>query len=170
MAADWMEAVGDALDGLSGPHLQKKRNTILGLVDARLSGIPEERVFERPDTCSRTIWHTKWKHNPDIAGRLERIYQAALRWQNERGLRALMQAQERLALASPIAVEKLIERLATSEDENVTIRAAIAILDRAGVQTALKSSSEIDMRSVRELSDEELTAIVLGESESGKVA
>ena len=44
-------------------------------------------------------------------------------------------------LASPVAVGKLIELL-RSTDEAIVARASTAILDRAGVETATKASTE----------------------------
>ena len=49
---------------------------------------------------------------------------------------------KRLALASPVAVGKLITLL-NSPDENIVYRAATGILDRAGVETAVKASTEV---------------------------
>ena len=159
---DYLSALGDVFATLSGPHVEKKKATILAIVDAKLSGQPIERVFERADTCTRTIWHTKWKHDPAIGGLVETIYTAASRWRDDKGLRAMLLAQERLALASPLAVTRILERLG-SDDEAIILRAAFGILDRAGLETASKSSSKVDVDiDVRSLSDDELQAIVGG--------
>jgi len=64
-------------------------------------------------------------------------------WRDGRSLRALNKAAESLALAAPVAVTKLMDRL-ESEDEAIILRAAMAILDRAGMETAAKSSSQVD--------------------------
>ena len=100
-------------------------------------------------------------------------------WKDGRSLRALGQAAERLALASPVAVAKLIERL-QSMDENIILRAATAILDRAGMETAAKSSSETAgtlavssdqlaaaMRQAQDEADEMEDAVVAGGWQAG---
>jgi bacteriocin-like protein len=59
-------------------------------------------------------------------------------------------------------VTRILERLG-SDDEAIILRAAFGILDRAGLETASKSSSKVDVDiDVRSLSDDELQAIVGG--------
>lgn len=140
--ADWETAATEALARLTEPHLSKKRATIIALVDARLTGVSEETVWKRPDTCSRNIYHSRWKRDPVFFEVLETVTGLARKWQDSRGARALASAAERLALASPVAVARLIEKL-QSADEAIVLRAAMGILDRAGVDTAVKSKSEV---------------------------
>lgn len=156
MAGDWLDAVGAELDRLENPHREKKRATILAIVDARLAGRSEETVWEprRPETCSRQIYHTKWKQEPVFAEVLDAVYRAARQWQDGRALRALRQAAERLALASPVAVATAIDAL-RAEDANVRLRAAFGILDRAGIETSTKSTVVSQEEDVSSLSDEE---------------
>lgn len=135
----WLQAAADQLDKLANPHREKKRATIIALVDARLAGRSEESVWDRPETCSRTIYHNKWKHDPTFAGVLDAVTRAARQHNDLRTLRALSEAAERLALASPLAAARLLGLL-QSTDENVLHRAAVAILDRAGVETAAKNA------------------------------
>ena len=56
MAGDWIDAVAAELDRLENPHRDKKRATILAIVDARLAGKSEETVWtpRRTETCSRS--------------------------------------------------------------------------------------------------------------------
>lgn len=138
----WIAEAADDLSMITGVHSTKKRNTIIQLVDARIAGRPEETVWRRSDTCSANIYHTKWKHDPIFAHALESVETNARAWHDTRALRALATAGERLALASPAAVAKLIESLdRTTTDAALVVKAAIAILDRAGIETATKSSS-----------------------------
>lgn len=140
--ADWTtaEALADELGRLEEPHRQKKIDTILALVDARLSRKSEETIWARPEVCNRTTYHTKWKKDPIFADVLQRCTAAARHYQNTRAARAIAQAAEDLALASPKAVRRLIKIL--DADDNTDARlAAVAILDRAGLETAAKSET-----------------------------
>lgn len=135
--AEWIEVATEQLSRLDNPHREKKRATIIALVDARLAGRTEESVWNQPQTCSRNTYHSKWKRDPVFADVLDNVYHMARDWNDGRSVRALAEAAERLALASPAAVTKIIQRLG-SEDEAIVLRAAFGILDRAGVETAAK--------------------------------
>lgn len=143
--AEWETLAADELTRLTAPNEAKKRATVLALVDARIAGQPEESVWGRPETCSRNIYHAKWKKDPIFASVLENVTALARTWHDGRALRALSRAAERLALASPVAVARAIT-LMDSGDEAVALRAAFGILDRAGVETAAKS--KVDVKSV----------------------
>lgn len=140
--ADWESQAAAELDRLINPHAAKKRATVIALVDARIAGRPEETVWALPDTCSRTVYQTKWKRDPVFSEVLERVTAAARTWRDGQGLRALAQAAERLALASPVAVARAIALL-QSEDDRVVLSAAFGILDRAGVETAVKMKQDV---------------------------
>lgn len=141
-AAEWETAVAAELGRLTDPHLAKKRNTIIALIDAKLAGRNLETVFDLPGCVSRTVYHAKWKSDPLFADVLEKATALAWQWHGGRAMRALAQAAERLALASPVAVAKAIQML-QSMDDQVALRAAFGILDRAGVETAQKSTTEV---------------------------
>jgi len=160
--AKWIDVAQVALERLDGErHGGKMKMTIIQLVDAHLAGRSEETVWTLPEACSRKTYHGKWKKNPIFAAVLAEVDGLAKGWRDGKALQALNEAAEGLALASPDAVAKLVERL-NSFDEGIILRAATAILDRAGIETAAKSSSRanVDLRSIVELSDEELAAIV----------
>lgn len=140
--ADWESQAAAELDRLTNPHAAKKRATVLALVDARIAGRSEETVWALPETCNRSIYHTKWKHDPTFAEVLAKVTSLARTWKDGASLRALSRAAERLALASPVAVARAIAML-QSNDEQVVLRAAFGILDRAGVETAVKSKQEL---------------------------
>jgi hypothetical protein len=139
---DWAETVATELDRLRGlQHEHKRRNTVLALVDARLAGRSEETVWGRAETCNRSTWHNKWKHDALMISVLGNVERSARRWTDTKAARALADAAEKLALASPAAVGVAIRRMA-SADDNVALRAAFGILDRAGVETAPKVQQE----------------------------
>ena len=140
--ADWIDEAAAQLDRLQGKHREKQRATVIALVDARISGRSEETVWSLPETCSRNIYHSKWKKEPTFAEVLASVTEIAQGWKDTESLRALKAAAKRLALASPVAVGKLITLL-NSPDENIVYRAATGILDRAGVETAVKASTEV---------------------------
>lgn len=142
MAEDWSTAgtITAELDRLTGQHVEKQKRTILALVDARLSGRTEESVWSAPGTCNRSTYHTKWKKDPTFAGVLDACTKAAIAHRDGAAARALAQAAERLALAAPPAVGRLITLL-NSADESIILRSAVAILDRAGVETGQKSQT-----------------------------
>jgi len=78
---DWTDAVVSELDRLRGlQHEHKRRNTILALVDARLAGRSEETVWTREETCNRSTWHNKWKHDQVMLDVLNSVERAARRW------------------------------------------------------------------------------------------
>lgn len=160
MAADWEAQAAAELARLTNPHIAKKRATIVALVDARLAGNSEETVFARSDTCSRNIYHAKWKKDPIFADVLERTTALAREWHGGRAMRALAQAAERLALASPAAVGRAVEVLSTGKmvfrlpdgeteerEANMAevLRVAFGILDRAGLETAAKAPSAVQI-------------------------
>lgn len=153
---DWDDAVVAELDRLRGTqHEHKRRNTILALVDARLAGRSEETVWERPETCTRSTWHEKWKRDPLMADVLATVERQARRWVDTRVARSLAAAAERLALASPAVAEQLVEiavrgrvrvgeggeRYEQASPADV-VRAGLGVLDRAGVETAPKQQQQ----------------------------
>ena len=84
-----------------------------------------------PDTVNRKHYHMKWKRDPVFAAALDAVYKAALRSHNQRALDAVRLAASRLQLASPAAAGTAIRSMA-ADDPNIALRAALAILDRAG--------------------------------------
>lgn len=169
--AEWEAQATAALARLTHPHAAKKRATIIAIVDAEIAGRPVESIWALPTTCNRSVWWTKWSKDLAISAVLAEVRRLAHAWHDGRSLRALAQAAERLALASPVAVARAIAML-QSDDEQVVLRAAFGILDRAGVETAVKIRQEvvgrgggpIDYREVSELSDDELARIARGGS------
>lgn len=161
--SDWKARAAAALARLNGEQwADKKKATILALVDAHLAGQSEESIWGRPETCSRNTYHAKWKHDELFAAVLAEVDSLARDWRDNRRLYALEEAAEALALASPDSVRRLVAIMQQAEDLTNSRLAATAILDRAGVETAAKSSSRVDV-DVSKLSDAELQAIIAGE-------
>ena len=75
-------------------------------------------------------------------------HEAELAREELRG-KALGEAAQLLQLATVEAVRKAMERLA-SEDEQVVLRAAFGILDRADMQTSVKSGGSNALRELLE--------------------
>ena len=69
---------------------------------------------------------------------------AAIAHRDSAAARTLAKAAERLALAAPPAVGRLITLL-NSDDEAIILRSAVAILDRAGIETGPKSQTAASM-------------------------
>lgn len=141
-APEWSAAteILDALDRLQAPHKQKKITTILALVDARLAGRSEESVWKEPGTVARTNYHAKWKKDALFADVLATVHRAALRQQNKRATDTILRAQHILMISSASAATTLVKAM-TSTDEQIVIRAALAVLDRAGLETATKTET-----------------------------
>lgn len=159
-APDWLPAALAELDRFSEPHLSKKRATVLALVDARLAGRPEESVWNRaeyPDVCSREIFQGKWKKDPTFSSVLANVDALARGWKDGAKLRAINTAAERLALASPVAVGRVVA-LMSSQDEAIVLRAALGILDRAGVETAQKNDVLLTTKSYVTISPDDWDA------------
>ena len=124
------EALLDELDRLIGREWQKKRDTVLALVDARLAGRSEETVWDLPQTCNRSTYHSKWKRNdPIFVDVLDKCTKIAKRHKDRKPARAVVQAGEYLQLAAPAAAGRMVA-LIDSSDEAVALRAAAAV--RAG--------------------------------------
>lgn len=136
-------------------HADKKKATILAIVGARLEFRSEESVWDDPRVCNRATYHSRWKKQPLFADVLKQVTQAAKAHRDSRAARSLAQAGERLALAANPAVGRLVQLL-TSDDEGIILRAAVAILDRAGLETAQKATAATagDLEEWRRQADE----------------
>lgn len=159
--ADWRERAAAALGKLNDERwADKMKATIIALVDAHLAGVSEETVWERDDTCARNTYHLKWKKDALFAEVLSEVDSLARDFRDNRAVYALAEAAESLRLASPDAVLRLIAIMSQGGDLTNSRLAATAVLDRAGMETAAKSSQvDVDMST---LSDAELQAIIGG--------
>ena len=161
MASDWVVAAAAELDRLQEPHKQKKRATVIALVDARLGGQSEETVWDRtvhPNVCARSIYQGKWRKDSLFAEVLRNVTTLATEWRDTEELRAIESAAKKLRLATPLSADQLISVAQTGRLRRVTdvggrpqviyedasasevLRAVLAVLDRAGVETANKGT------------------------------
>jgi len=67
VSKEWGDVAADLLFAISGPHVRKKRRTLLVLASLSFSGLPISRAFDRTHfskdvTCSGPV-HYKWKRN-----------------------------------------------------------------------------------------------------------
>ncbi len=138
--ADAITSQLQRLDEYTPHDWRRMKTTILALVDAHLASETEESIWSRPDTCNRKTYHTRWKKDPLFMDVLTNVRRAARAHQDSRAARSLARAVENLALAAPSSVNRLIDLLG-SADEAIILRAAVAILDRAGLETAAKQST-----------------------------
>ena len=135
----WKQTIREQLSRLNGlQHERKKKDTLIALIDANMSGKSEETVWEREDTCARSTWHEKWKRDPLIAEVLERARRLAHDWRDGLAANTLAEAAELLALESYASVEKAAYLRDKSDDDRVQLQAAFGILDRADIKTATK--------------------------------
>lgn len=137
---DAMTAIDATNEAYDHTVIEKRRNTIIALVEARLNGTSEEEVFKRRDTCARRIYHEKWKKEPLFADTLAKVTAAA---RSAKAKSALDNALHKLTLNTEVAVDRVVE-LIQHVDGRIALSASFGLLDRAGIETATKSSHSID--------------------------
>ena len=155
-APDWRSAeLVEALEGLAGRSLRKKRNTILRLAEGLLIGRSTRETFLLPDTCSRSTWYGRrrngdrdpgWRDQPEISDALNLAIRDAQYWADTETARAVTQATKRLAIAAPGAVGKLVMLMAQAKSEEVQRRSANDILDRVRKAASDGGQDQTDRR------------------------
>ena len=95
---------------------------------------------------SKAAWYRdgqrNYLNNPQFRDALDACLRRALMAQNNEEEKAIRQATRKLRLLVPKAVDSLELIMQTGESDAVKLRAADSILNRAGMETAEKSSSE----------------------------
>jgi hypothetical protein len=100
------------------------------------------------DLCpvSKGAWYRDGQRNylnsPQFKAALDACLRRALLAQSSEEEKAIRQATRKLRLLVPKAVDSLETIMQTGESDAVKLRAADSILNRAGMETAEKSSSE----------------------------
>jgi len=146
-SAEWRKAVTEVYDEMNETytgghmHLAKRKATLEAMVEADMLGYSLNSVFERPETCTKTVWYKKWRHDPVMEKALEALRTLMFDMQDQEVAMALQVSKRRLALLTPDAVDRLEEFMGPGVDEAITIRAVKEILDRGGLETAAKSVS-----------------------------
>lgn len=96
---------------------------------------------------SSTAWYRGEQRNylrhPDFAAALTAYLEAGIKWQTDEESKAIRRASRLTALATPEAAQAQIELMRTAEREEVKLKAAQGILDRAGLATAKKGTSSV---------------------------
>jgi hypothetical protein len=165
MASDWIAAARKELDRLTEPHREKKVATVIAIVDARIGGQSEETVWDRSrfsNVCARSVYHGKWKKNSLFMDVLRKVTELAQGWKDGEELRAIELAARKLRLASPVVADQLVSVATTGRVRRLVdvgngpqvlyenaaaseiLRATLALLDRAGMETAVKTDARID--------------------------
>lgn len=81
LADKWMTGeIMALLAAIPGPHVPKKRQTVIRLAFALANQQKVESVFDLPETCDRRIWYMKWQYIPEVKAAFEACYQRALEW------------------------------------------------------------------------------------------
>lgn len=163
-AWEWINVAANELTRFAGQeHEQKRRDTVVALVAARLNGTPEEAVWERKEVCSRKVYHQKWKFDPTFADVLNNVTRLARDW---KARLFLSDAAHTLAINAQRAADRVVE-LMESTSGHVALAAAFGLLDR-NKETAAKSAgaqriehiiSNIDYSKLR---DDQLVEIANG--------
>ena len=75
----WLDAgCLELLRKIPGPHIAKKRATVILLATALASETALARVFEDTRACNQRVWYQKWKNVASIAAALDACTVAAL--------------------------------------------------------------------------------------------
>lgn len=132
--ADWhtLAEIVDALARFGGAHAQKKRDTVIALVEAELAGEPEETVFKRPDTCSRSTYHHRWKKNKQFTRILALARDIARKYHSAQQAAAMLEARRTMQLGSAPAARVMVDTL-QDDDSRVALSAARAIIEIVGL-------------------------------------
>jgi len=75
------------LRNIEGPHIGKKRQTVIRLAFALANQQPVAQVFNQPETCTERVWYMKWQNDSDIKRAFEACHERALEWADEETVR-----------------------------------------------------------------------------------
>lgn len=183
----WLtDEIATLLKAIRGQHVAKKRTTVVKLAFARANQTPLTEVFDLEDTCSETIWYTKWQYVESIKAAYEACYARALDFADQetitieayyRRLRRRSVAQ--LAAEAPEALAAVMNSEVQRGSDRIS--AANALMGWADPDAAEKvrpaspaSSFEQQINTVGmnvgDLSDEELDRAIARELEAGGAA
>lgn len=144
------EAEWGALQALSfrGRNADKKRRAVIAYANGFLAGQSITETFTADDApCNRETFH-RWKaKDAQFAQAIEQIQAEVQAVTDKEAIESIRRAASKLALIADEAVDRMHDLLYSS-DQNVALKAAIAILDRAGLETAAKTSSTAEVTHV----------------------
>lgn len=96
---------------------------------------------------SSTAWYrheqANYLRHPLFSLALTAYLEAGLKWQTDEESKAIRRASRLTALATPDAAQTQIDLMKKAEREEVKLKAAQGILDRAGLATAKKGVSSV---------------------------
>lgn len=138
---EWIEEAAELLQQITGRAAQKKRATIIALVEARINNRPDATAFEKTGTGHMITYHQRWKTDPTFSRVLAEVERLALHWHSLQQAKHLAATAEKLAQLAPVAADVLAEAM-KSPDMVVALKAAFGVLDRAGIVTAVKQRHE----------------------------
>lgn len=124
---DSITSVTDVLNEITGAHAEKKKATILALVQARLNNQTARSVFADPAYCNESTYHKKWKHDPVFARVFDYVMSAATTLVNAEELIFMVEARRYVQRRTPQAAKVLIKTL-DDERSDVALKAAIETL------------------------------------------
>jgi hypothetical protein len=192
-AFPWLtEALLALLRAVRGPHVAKKRYTLIQVAIARATpGVAEDSIWKNDDPeeqaklCARSTWYGKWKHRPDIAAALAACEQRLRDWRDAETLRieaeALQLRRRAIAEGSVDAVQGLRKTAMSAKDradlrteasrtllalsdEELALR--LARLDGGGIPIKV-SGTVTHAHDYGDKTDDELRAILSGQSGEG---
>lgn len=133
---DWLAPVTAELKRIKGRHAQKKRTTLLKLVEAELFS----RKMNWADTavCTHSIWYGKWQHDPLMQEVREKVYELIADSQMQEAATAVHRASMILKMGSVTAAQKLVDLADGAESESTQRLAAKDVLNMASAETAEK--------------------------------
>lgn len=130
-----------ALRQIRGPHVRKKRTTVLRLAEGMVLGRSMRETFTLSDTCAETTWYGRYRQGKKRPGWCENeAIRHALKLAIERAQyrsdgyigRQIEETQRSLARWGPGAAEALAVLMTTATNETERRRSAVEILDRLG--------------------------------------
>jgi len=126
------------------------RDTRMGLLE-RHEADCDRRGQPWRFVCSQSIYYRKWTHDGAFVGALEAA-------REELTARAMASAVMGLQAGTGEAVAEIRSLIRAGEKEGTRLRAAFGLLDRAGLETAPKSTAVVE-GTYLDVTEEELDAI-----------
>lgn len=139
---DWQIKVKEQIDLLDS---QLKANTVIAWLEQKVMGRPYDTFdfWKRADTCARSTWN-KWKtHDSQFNDVLDRTWEIARDNRSSQAATAITDAVLMLQLNAPAFAEQVVEIATGTYKAEVSLRAALAGLDRASALTAEKQVVDI---------------------------
>lgn len=139
---DWLTfEIEEALREIGGPHMRKKRTTVLRLAEGVVLGRSMAETFRLPETCTETTWYGRYRKGKKRPGWCDDpAIQKALKLATERAQycsdgyigRQIQETQKKLAKYGPGAADVLAVLMAKAKSETERRLSAVEILNRAG--------------------------------------